>query len=124
MKFISATILILLLFSQTFSVLFVEISFSLNKKYIANNLCENRYRPQLHCNGNCIFMKKITQEEKQDRNNSPVVKLDVSTVVISSKSFFAGTPAMVSIPVISLDYVHNCGKIADRSISVFHPPSV
>ena len=61
MKFIAAPILILLLVTQTFSKWVVVISFNLNRDYIAKNLCENRYRPVLKCNGNCVLMKKMKQ---------------------------------------------------------------
>jgi hypothetical protein len=65
---ITAYLLILSLITVNFSRVFVYAGFELNKKYIADNLCVNRFKPQLHCNGKCYFMKKIKQA--QDKENA------------------------------------------------------
>ncbi|GAB4047406.1 hypothetical protein [Spirosoma litoris] len=56
--------------------------YQLNKEYIARVLCENRDKPQLHCDGKCYLAKQLkTQQEKQDKEttervqNSPVMQL-------------------------------------------------
>ena len=36
---------------QLFSREVIVMSFTLNRAYIAKNLCENRNRPELHCDG-------------------------------------------------------------------------
>lgn len=121
MKFIAVPILILLLMAQTFSKWFVEISFNLNRDYIAKNLCENRYRPVLKCNGNCVLMKKMKQEEKKEQD-APPVKLEIASIVLSSRSFFATAEAPVFI--FSTRYISagNSGKPVDRADAIFHPP--
>ena len=78
MKLIAVPILMFLLITQIFSKYFVMLSFQLNRDYIAKNLCENRYRPQLHCKGNCVLMKKIKQEQKQEQNAPGPGKTDHS----------------------------------------------
>jgi hypothetical protein len=45
--------------TQAFSKWFLIAEFNVYRNYIAKNLCENRYRPGLHCNGKCVFMKKM-----------------------------------------------------------------
>ena len=58
--------LIVSLIASNFSRLFEYAGFELNRDYIAANLCVNRNKPWLHCNGKCYFMKKIRQaQEKQ-----------------------------------------------------------
>lgn len=54
--------------ASNFSRFFVYASFELNKKYIAEKLCENRDKPWLHCNGKCYFMKKIKQAEDHEKS--------------------------------------------------------
>lgn len=56
--------------------------FKLNREYIAKVLCENRKRPELHCDGKCYLAKKLRQQqEKQDKetsekvHNMPVIQL-------------------------------------------------
>lgn len=56
----------------------VAAAFYLNQPYIAENLCENIGRPELHCNGICQLKKalqKATEKEKQA--TSSVIKIDV-----------------------------------------------
>src|SRR5436190_8180444 len=89
MRFIVTPILILLVMSQAFSHWFMVMSFKMNQDFITKNICENRYRPKLKCNGNCVLMKKLKQQEKEEQNSPVPVKLELSTVIISSRSFFA-----------------------------------
>ena len=61
---ITAYLLIVALVSANFSRFFIYAGFELNRNYIAAKLCENRNKPQLHCNGKCYFMKKLKQAEE------------------------------------------------------------
>ena len=64
---LTAYLLIVSLVSANFSRFFIYAGFQLNRNYIATKLCENRNKPQLHCNGKCYFMKKVKQaEDKQN----------------------------------------------------------
>jgi len=122
MKLVTVPILILLLMTQTFSHLFVVWSFRINQDYIAKNLCENRYRPVLHCNGNCVLMKKMKQEQKQERESPGDLKLEVASVVISSKTFFGVTSDPNVVKTNSYYPAINTGIPVDRSADIFHPP--
>ncbi len=61
--------LLIAVLSANFSRLYVYASFGLNQKYIAANLCENRGKPWLHCNGKCYLMKKVKQAEEKEKND-------------------------------------------------------
>ena len=56
--------------SVNFSRFFVFAGFELNKNYIAAKLCENRDKPWLHCNGKCYFVKKLKQDQENDRKEA------------------------------------------------------
>lgn len=46
-----------------------------NKEYIAHVLCENRDKPQLHCNGQCYLAKRLkAQQDKQDKETTEHVQ--------------------------------------------------
>ena len=64
-KRITAIVLLIALLTANYSYFFVYAGFELNKKYIATTLCENRDKPQLHCEGKCYFMKKINQASEK-----------------------------------------------------------
>ncbi|MEB0263104.1 MULTISPECIES: hypothetical protein [unclassified Mucilaginibacter] len=72
---LTAYLLIVSLVSANFSRFFIYAGFELNRNYIATKLCENRNKPQLHCNGKCYFMKKVKQaEEKQNTEDRQAQK--------------------------------------------------
>lgn len=123
MKFIIIPILLLLIMTQTFSKWFVVMAFNLNRDYIAKNLCENRNRPKLNCKGNCVLMKKMKLEEKQEQDKQAPVKMEMSSVVLSSRSFFASAETPVFITGILYSKAPDTGKPVDRPTTFFHPPS-
>lgn len=55
--------------TANFAKLFVFAGFELNQKYIAANLCQNRNKPWMHCNGHCYLMKKIKLAEDKEKND-------------------------------------------------------
>jgi hypothetical protein len=114
---------ILLLFAisvQTFHKAIIVIDFYSNQEYIAKNLCENRFRPQLHCDGHCLLAKKLEQAEKKEQRNSDS-KAATSLEVISSRSFY---PVIVSNAVepVTTHFAFNKGKPVDFAEDFFHPP--
>jgi len=97
-------------------------AFKINQAWIAKNTCENRYRPQMNCNGNCVLMKKLKQQEKEEQNAPATLKMDVSTVVISSRSFFATFSPLSFYIAKPFSPVFHSGKPVDMCFSFFHPP--
>ncbi|MGY0039015.1 hypothetical protein [Pedobacter sp. NJ-S-72] len=45
----------------------VYASFEANQKFIAENLCENKSRPWMYCNGHCYLMNKLKQTEEKEK---------------------------------------------------------
>lgn len=124
MKFVTVPILILLIMTQIFSNWFVALSFKLNQDYIAKNICENRYRPKLNCKGNCVLMKKLKEEEKKEQDAPANLKLEITSIVLSSRSFFATAETPVFVLTASSRSAKNSGKPVDRTADIFHPPAV
>jgi hypothetical protein len=46
------------------------IDYTINKSFIANNICENRFRPEMHCAGKCFLNKQLakTNENQGSRD--------------------------------------------------------
>ena len=114
-----AILLLLSFFVQTFQQAFTVFEFYVNQSYIASKLCENRFRPMLHCDGKCILAKKLQQEEKKDQQN-PERKLE-NKVEVFSCSYIE-----LDVSTYSTDHLHyfNYSEtgLCDRSFPVFHPP--
>jgi hypothetical protein len=66
-KRLTAIFLLAALISSNCSLFFVYAGFEMNHKYIAENLCINRDKPWLHCNGKCYFMRRIKQAEENEK---------------------------------------------------------
>ncbi len=63
-----------LLFSQTYVRLSILVNFELNKKYIAQNLCEKRAMPVNDCQGNCYLKKQLTKEQQNTSSLPDILK--------------------------------------------------
>lgn len=114
---------ILLLFAitvQTFHKAIIVIDFYRNQDYIAKNLCENRFRPQLHCDGHCLLAKKLQAAEKKEQRN-PESKLENKQEVVSSRSYY---PVLVytTVATTTPHFAINNGKPVDIATDFFHPP--
>lgn len=123
MKFILVPILMLLILAQTFSKWLVIAEYNLNKDYISKNLCINKTKPKLHCNGKCFMMKKMAEDEKQTpANNNSGFK--IKTVEIICNEF-------ASLYILPLEPVKNnfhpyysFAKYSSPVASIFHPPAL
>lgn len=121
LKRIISAIFLLIFIGQTFDKNFISLDFYANQNYIAQNLCENRSKPQSHCDGKCQLQKKINHEASKDKQN-PERRSENSNEVISSKTFFA----ILSLPftaIIKKQYpIALTGTPVDQSLQFFHPP--
>lgn len=74
-----------LVFVMLFSLMFQCMAslgmlawFEANQAYIAQNLCENRFRPAMHCQGQCVLMKKmrlIKSKQESDKTTDRLVSI-------------------------------------------------
>ena len=68
MRTVLAYLLLIATLLPTFSQWGTIAYYHVNKDYIAKVLCENRAKPQLHCEGKCYLAKKLhAQQEQQDK---------------------------------------------------------
>lgn len=64
MKLISVSILFICLMAATFSNWVIIAAYDINQKFISNELCENKDKPAMQCNGHCFLNKQLTKEEQ------------------------------------------------------------
>jgi hypothetical protein len=99
--------------------------YRVNQDYIAKNLCENRDKPMLNCNGQCYLAKQLkSAEEKEQKSNSerlakmPEVVLSFQAIrSVFSCEFFQVSP--VEHHFDNLDFV-----LSNEAKGLFHPPRV
>jgi hypothetical protein len=100
------------------------INYSLNKEYIAKNLCENRKKPGSHCNGKCYLAKQL----KKAGDNAPLgtsssqKNSSEETIVHLVNSFDAGF-VVSSTGSSFVDYAPHYKPLTYED-GIEHPPCV
>lgn len=107
---------------QTFSKNLIEADyyFFSTSSYAKN--CENKAKPQMHCNGKCQMMKKIKQEEKKNAQSPEQNKQSKNEIPLSSRSYF---PVITFSNIQETDHFYTALQISKEikmPRSVFHPP--
>ena len=64
-RYISYILLLALTFQITGKVI-VCVQYEWNKEYIAAELCENRDKPSMHCDGKCYLNQQLEKKENQE----------------------------------------------------------
>lgn len=117
---------ILLMLSLSFQSL-VKIGiltwYELNKEYVANNLCENRSKPKLHCNGKCYLNKQLkkTDGNTDARKTAGNERLELLECVLP-ETFSVRWQCFDAKPLPVAPY-SNTYRFLFSDV-VFHPPSV
>lgn len=118
-KYILLFVLVLLL-----KPVFPVISFMVNYDYIAKELCENKTKPELHCNGKCYLKKELAKASENTNQNSQNKK----QIQQETEILFLETICNISFQNNDL---HNHSVVKDNystqyshlnSNSIFHPP--
>lgn len=97
-----------------------------NKDYVAKELCVNKAKPQLKCNGKCHLAKQLQKLEEPQPKKPPTapkhLKLKELEWVVASVELLPATQNPVTIE--STHTYWNDLKKAPRSFSntIFHPP--
>lgn len=122
-----ALILLLLISIKSLIVPVVYLDFEMRKDYIIKNLCENRYKPELKCNGACYLAKKINKLAENKATN------ETNKQSQSIKKVMQEVFEIKEIPVFMMHYILK--QVSSNTFyqiqfpfgsknPVFHPPTV
>ncbi len=94
------------------------------KAYIAKVLCENRAKPELHCDGQCYLAQKLTaQQEQQDKaTTEQVQKTPDFQLFYQSNLPFLFQPVVIAQTTVLPAYLP--GSYSSPLYSLFQPPQV
>lgn len=117
-----AGFLVMLFLVKVLAIPLAYLDYQLNKTYIATKLCENRYVPQMKCEGNCILMKKI-----QEANDAPESGSEKGMAKPAAAEFIQELPDigfhLLYKDTELLKYCSNSNLISfDYGKEIFHPP--
>lgn len=121
MKKIISFMLILALGFQCLAKLGLITFYQLNKDYISKELCENKDKPKMHCEGKCFLKKNLDLADKAEQKSKEIIKQVEFPVfiqpVVSENSIPSITLSDTYSEVPALyEYIH--------SNRLFHPPLV
>lgn len=101
------------------------LDFNIRRDYIVKNLCVNRDRPLMLCNGKCYLAKKLAvldEQEKRQAERDYMSKL-LDHVMDSQISIFAPVISSFEIkPILSFNYA-SPPPAHLASDDIFHPPA-
>ncbi|HWB62124.1 MAG TPA: hypothetical protein VG603_01345, partial [Chitinophagales bacterium] len=122
-KKLAAILVLVALVAQVSSNLLVWANYEINRQYIAQNLCENRDKPCMHCNGKCYLRKQL---EKGGGEHSKI-----PAAVLSNETAFVSEMPVKYCFCIHLDINRiNLGLLPAKPYAfishtdIFHPPAV
>ncbi len=93
----------------------------INQDYIAEYLCINKDKPEIHCDGKCYLMEMLAEQNQQKKQNLPAI--DLREYPIGFVQVVHLSPRIDS----SLNTTTNNTYIEQYSFlfnnSLFHPPN-
>jgi len=107
---------------QTFNRVLIIAQYYANQEYIAKNICENRDKPKMHCNGKCHLKKQLAKEEKEQSPSPRSQKSEEVVTLFSSHNLYT-IIEHVNIATRKSYFTYNDMRTAFFLSSVFHPPS-
>lgn len=120
-KHLTTIFLLLAFLVQTLHQSLLVVDYYLNPQSFAAH-CENKNKPQLHCNGHCQLMKKIKSEENKDKQNPERRGNNKNEIV-----YFCQTQVgnIFRIKQLKQNFISfDNSNTQDISFSFFHPPKV
>lgn len=116
-----AILLLLCSVSVCLSGFFVFAGFEMNQSYIAKELCINRDKPQLHCNGKCYLMRKLKQaQDKEQKQEHQFQKIQLQEATHVLPFIFKQYP----IAALDLRIPLTTGTPVSQMKLIFHPPQI
>lgn len=122
MKKIVAIIALIMFLKPVFPV----IDYIINYDYISTELCENKNKPELLCNGKCQLMKelaKVSEEDKPISTDKKLVHIETELLFFQEIQTLIATQSYFQHSISINDnysnlYFHLIG------FAVFHPPTI
>ncbi|MBO9614262.1 MAG: hypothetical protein J7619_16275 [Dyadobacter sp.] len=103
------------------------LDFEIRREYIVANLCENRNRPQMHCDGKCYLAKRIAALDEQEKRQAEKTYMSrlLDQVMDQRTDFsFAQQPVLVELLPRTIFSLAACFTPRMAVDDIFHPPLV
>ncbi|RWX03907.1 hypothetical protein EPI11_02640 [Flavobacterium cerinum] len=100
------------------------LDYVINYEYIAKELCENKAKPQMHCNGKCHLMKELAKAAENEKPASQKKAQHQEAEVlfcemVADFSFSTNSAAVFAKNVTGYSNLYS----HLNTTAVFHPPA-
>jgi len=104
---------------QSFTRTFIIVNYQVNKEYVANVLCENKAKKELHCEGKCHLKKELDKEEKSEStpSGSSKEKFEITLFIPVHEQ-----KIVIEETVIKPVFGYTASLTEKFAVPVFHPP--
>lgn len=129
MRILSTLFLIMVLLSKTIYSVFWQVNFHLNQKEIVRMECENKNRPEMHCNGKCYLAKQLQKaddqlDEKREESSRSLKHLKwMETSLFACPDKVLVKMELASFSSLEMTHFHDVNFYHYENVSgCFHPP--
>ncbi|MGV3585561.1 MAG: hypothetical protein ACO1OF_01060 [Adhaeribacter sp.] len=119
MKSSVAILLLFVMLMQILSRVFIVLDYQLNKDYIAEFLCINKSKPELHCEGHCYLQKNL-EKAAEPENKSTQLTLKIDFPLFLQPGFTCNFTPTTPSKAFFAPYV--VGQTGGYLSAIFHPP--
>lgn len=109
----------LVLNSMVYSV--IKVNFTINRKYIIENFCINKDKPELACDGKCFLMQKMN-EEKERQESLPAFTFNKDFGVFISPTFELSKINLTFAPYVEHQTFYSNRFGQNAFFEIEHPP--
>lgn len=103
--------------------LFPVLDYVINYDYITKELCENKEKPELKCNGKCHLKKELANASETENATLPSEKKhnpSIEVLFLESIETFQLNPTIEMIQRNNYNYISLYTLL--ESYAIFHPP--
>jgi hypothetical protein len=99
------------------------LEYAVNYDYIAKELCVNKAKPQMHCNGKCHLMKELAKASGSEKSPAEKKSPHTETELLFCEAVadFSFTALPVRVTGHNFRTYNNCYSHLNIA-AVFHPP--
>ena len=107
MKKLTSHLLLLVYLPVSFNFFLPVVAYNVNLKFIAEELCENKDKPEMMCNGKCYLGKQM--EKQADTNTDSDSKMVLTNIYEMSHLLVRANNSLNNFPrLISYSAFYQC----------------
>ncbi|MBP9152453.1 MAG: hypothetical protein KBF73_09240 [Flavobacteriales bacterium] len=123
MKSFGISLLIVGLLVQVMSASLILFNYEVNTASIIEKFCENKDKPELHCDGKCHLAKQI-QADSEQKSETPASESELMTFVLTIQKTTAFEFKFFRSDIAQANSLYIEGNYSNQLQSIFHPPQV